>query len=80
MRDYTTPPPRDPLQHYEFRRLPLSDGSIQAQQQAEMDAFEDEEAKLPLAVPSPPAGVSEFAVVRYLFCNICYVSKSSKEV
>lgn len=44
-----------------------------------MELFEDEAAKLPLAVPSPPAGVSEFSVVRYLFCTICYVSVTTGE-
>lgn len=74
-RDYSSPPPRDPLQHYEFRRIPFGDDTtMAAQREAELTAFEDEDAKLPLAVPAPPAGVSEFAMVRYLFCNICYVS------
>jgi hypothetical protein len=43
----------------------------------EIEAEEDDDSKVALAVPEPPEGISEFSMARYLFCNICYVSDFS---
>lgn len=69
-----TTPPSNPLAHFEFDYLD-TDGEYEALLNKEMEYFENESAKLPLIVPDPPPGISEFSMIRYLFCNVCYVSE-----
>lgn len=74
--------PLETLTHYPFERRIAEpednsedddDRMMQIHEQ-EMDDEEDEANKLPLAVPDPPSGISEFSLARYLFGNTCGVS------
>ncbi|KAK9894020.1 hypothetical protein P389DRAFT_174019 [Cystobasidium minutum MCA 4210] len=72
-KDYGTRPPQDPLCHFPFTEVERAPGEgYDDVLEEEMNAFEKKEGKLPIAVPAPPPGRSEFSMVRYLFCNICY--------